>query len=93
MFTLCVQQGAQLQSPEKQHWYGSEEFLALPAQLHKTELLALKLESLAQSLPLVNQNRSPHARWGVLLTRLVHPVCRAGGTLPRRLCRMWTTGI
>lgn len=55
---MCVQQGEQLQSPEEQHWYGSEEFLALPAQLHKTELLALKLESLAQSLPLVSQNRS-----------------------------------
>uniref|UniRef100_A0A674ML43 A-kinase anchoring protein 6 n=1 Tax=Takifugu rubripes TaxID=31033 RepID=A0A674ML43_TAKRU len=39
-------------SPGRQHWYGSEEFLALPAQLHETEMLALKLESLAQSVPL-----------------------------------------
>lgn len=42
-----------MRSPEKQHWYGSEEFLALPAQLRKTEMLALKLESLARSIPLV----------------------------------------
>lgn len=42
-------------SPERQHWYGSEEFLTLPAQLRKTEMLALKLESLAQSMPLVNR--------------------------------------
>nr|XP_020467224.1 A-kinase anchor protein 6-like [Monopterus albus] len=39
-------------STHREHWYGSEEFLALPAQLHKTEMLALKLESLAQSIPL-----------------------------------------
>nr|XP_046268848.1 A-kinase anchor protein 6 isoform X2 [Scatophagus argus] len=39
-------------SPEKEHWYGSEEFLALPAQLRKTEMLAMKLESLAHSVPL-----------------------------------------
>lgn len=32
-------------------WFGSEEFLALPAQLKKTEMLALKLETLAQTLP------------------------------------------
>ncbi|KAF0044245.1 hypothetical protein F2P81_003403 [Scophthalmus maximus] len=38
-------------SPDRQHWYGSEEFLALPAQLRKTEMLAMKLESLAQSIP------------------------------------------
>ncbi|XP_042369813.1 A-kinase anchor protein 6-like, partial [Plectropomus leopardus] len=38
-------------SPDREHWYGSEEFLALPAQLRKTEMLAMKLESLAQSLP------------------------------------------
>lgn len=43
--------------PEREHWYGSEEFLALPAQLRKTEMLALKLESLAQSLPLVGAAR------------------------------------
>nr|XP_055027806.1 A-kinase anchor protein 6 isoform X1 [Misgurnus anguillicaudatus] len=35
----------------KERWYGSDEFLALPAQLKKTEMLAMKLESLAQSLP------------------------------------------
>lgn len=38
-------------SPKDDCWYGSEEFLALPAQLKKTELLALKLETLAQALP------------------------------------------
>uniref|UniRef100_A0A3Q3WXX9 Uncharacterized protein n=1 Tax=Mola mola TaxID=94237 RepID=A0A3Q3WXX9_MOLML len=36
---------------DRAHWYGSEEFLALPAQLRKTEMLAMKLESLAHSLP------------------------------------------
>ncbi|KAM8736217.1 A-kinase anchor protein 6 isoform 2-T3 [Acanthopagrus schlegelii] len=49
------QKGAQVSSkasPDKEHWYGSEEFLALPAQLRKTEMLAMKLESLAQSVPL-----------------------------------------
>ncbi|KAG1946647.1 A-kinase anchor protein [Pimephales promelas] len=35
----------------KEHWYGSDEFLALPAQLKKTEMLAMKLENLAQALP------------------------------------------
>lgn len=35
----------------KERWYGSDEFLALPAQLKKTEMLAMKLESLAQGLP------------------------------------------
>ncbi|XP_029900698.1 A-kinase anchor protein 6 [Myripristis murdjan] len=39
-------------SPNREHWYGSEEFLALPAQLRKTEMLAMKLESLAQAVPL-----------------------------------------
>ncbi|XP_074517322.1 A-kinase anchor protein 6 [Sebastes fasciatus] len=39
-------------SPDREHWYGSEEFLALPAQLRKTEMLAMKLESLTQSIPL-----------------------------------------
>ncbi|XP_014859402.1 PREDICTED: A-kinase anchor protein 6 isoform X2 [Poecilia mexicana] len=33
----------------REHWYGSDEFLALPAQLHETEMLAVKLESLIQS--------------------------------------------
>lgn len=54
-----LQQGAQVLSPDRQHWYGSEEFLALPAQLQKTEMLALKLESLAQSIPLVNPQLQP----------------------------------
>lgn len=54
-----LQQGAQVLSPDRQHWYGSEEFLALPAQLQKTEMLALKLESLAQSIPLVNPQPQP----------------------------------
>uniref|UniRef100_A0A668RAQ9 A kinase (PRKA) anchor protein 6 n=1 Tax=Oreochromis aureus TaxID=47969 RepID=A0A668RAQ9_OREAU len=39
-------------SPDREHWYGSEEFLALPAQLRKTEMLAMKLESLTQAVPL-----------------------------------------
>ncbi|XP_068607912.1 A-kinase anchor protein 6 [Brachionichthys hirsutus] len=39
-------------NPDREHFYGSEEFLALPAQLQKTEMLAMKLESLAQSVPL-----------------------------------------
>uniref|UniRef100_A0A665XA87 A kinase (PRKA) anchor protein 6 n=1 Tax=Echeneis naucrates TaxID=173247 RepID=A0A665XA87_ECHNA len=46
------EQGSSRASPDREHWYGSEEFLALPAQLRKTEMLALKLESLAQSIPL-----------------------------------------
>ncbi|XP_034715065.1 A-kinase anchor protein 6 [Etheostoma cragini] len=40
-------------SPEREHWYGSEEFMALPDQLRKTEILAMKLGSLAQSIPLM----------------------------------------
>ncbi|XP_056445789.1 A-kinase anchor protein 6 [Gadus chalcogrammus] len=36
----------------KDHWFGSEEFLALPDQLRHTELLAINLESLTQALPL-----------------------------------------
>lgn len=47
-------------SPDRQHWYGSEEFLALPAQLRKTEMLAMKLESLAQSIPLVSCLKDPN---------------------------------
>ncbi|KAM9707476.1 A-kinase anchor protein 6 isoform 2-T2 [Menidia menidia] len=35
-----------------EHWYGSEEFLALPAQLNKTEMLAMKLESFTHSIQL-----------------------------------------
>ncbi|KAM8917640.1 A-kinase anchor protein 6 [Spinachia spinachia] len=38
-------------SPDREPWSGSEEFLALPPQLRRTEQLALKLESLAQSAP------------------------------------------
>lgn len=38
-------------SSPKERWYGSDEFLALPAHLKKTEMLAMKLESLAQALP------------------------------------------
>ncbi|XP_030643517.1 A-kinase anchor protein 6 [Chanos chanos] len=41
----------QTTSLKEEHWYGSDEFLALPAQLRKTEMLALKLESLAKALP------------------------------------------
>ncbi|XP_029350234.1 A-kinase anchor protein 6 [Echeneis naucrates] len=47
-----VKRQGQKEAPDREHWYGSEEFLALPAQLRKTEMLALKLESLAQSIPL-----------------------------------------
>lgn len=59
---MSLQQGAHglpKTSPGKQHWYGSEEFLALPAQLQETEMLALKLERLAQSVPLVNPAPPP----------------------------------
>ncbi|KAK6304643.1 hypothetical protein J4Q44_G00252290 [Coregonus suidteri] len=35
-------------NPSEEHWFGSDEFLALPAQLKKTEMLAMKLETLAQ---------------------------------------------
>ncbi|XP_016401109.1 A-kinase anchor protein 6 isoform X2 [Sinocyclocheilus rhinocerous] len=45
---LCISNAS---VSSKEHWYGSDEFLALPAQLKKTEMLALKLESLAQALP------------------------------------------
>ncbi|XP_029973400.1 LOW QUALITY PROTEIN: A-kinase anchor protein 6 [Salarias fasciatus] len=43
--------GSSKSSPDREHWYGSEEFLALPAQLRKTEMLAMKLESLSHSVP------------------------------------------
>uniref|UniRef100_A0A3Q3KSQ9 A kinase (PRKA) anchor protein 6 n=1 Tax=Mastacembelus armatus TaxID=205130 RepID=A0A3Q3KSQ9_9TELE len=55
LFSILHQDGAQVSSkasPDREHWYGSEEFLALPAQLRKTEMLTMKLESLAQSIPL-----------------------------------------
>ncbi len=45
---LCI---SNTSGSPKEHWYGSDEFLALPAQLKKTEMLAMKLESLAQALP------------------------------------------
>lgn len=48
-----------LSSPHRQHWFGSEEFLALPAQLRKTEMLAMNLESLAKSVPLDSGRRDP----------------------------------
>ncbi|XP_054651625.1 A-kinase anchor protein 6 isoform X3 [Dunckerocampus dactyliophorus] len=42
-------------SPDREHWYGSEEFLALPAQLHKSDMLAINLESLARTLRPVDE--------------------------------------
>ncbi|XP_069392358.1 A-kinase anchor protein 6 isoform X2 [Paralichthys olivaceus] len=48
-------------SPDREHWYGSEEFLALPAQLRKTEMLTMKLETLAQSIPLRPGDSDPEA--------------------------------
>ncbi|XP_015205662.2 A-kinase anchor protein 6 isoform X2 [Lepisosteus oculatus] len=36
---------------KKEPWYGSDEYLALPSQLKKTEMLAMKLENLAKVLP------------------------------------------
>ncbi|XP_061675651.1 A-kinase anchor protein 6 isoform X4 [Syngnathoides biaculeatus] len=37
-------------SPDRVHWYGSEEFLALPARIHESEILAINLESLAHAV-------------------------------------------
>ncbi|KAG7328349.1 hypothetical protein KOW79_008293 [Hemibagrus wyckioides] len=48
---IMPKQSCKNNSPKDDCWYGSEEFLALPAQLKKTEMLASKLESLAQALP------------------------------------------
>lgn len=48
---IMPKQSCKKSSPKDDCWYGSEEFLALPAQLKKTEMLASKLESLAQALP------------------------------------------
>ncbi|TSO25203.1 A-kinase anchor protein 6 [Bagarius yarrelli] len=52
---IMTKQGSHIfennRSPKDECWYGSEEFLALPAQLKKTEMLASKLESLAQAIP------------------------------------------
>ncbi|XP_048830052.1 A-kinase anchor protein 6 isoform X1 [Brienomyrus brachyistius] len=36
---------------KEESWYGSDEYLALPSQLKKTEILALKLETIAKALP------------------------------------------
>uniref|UniRef100_A0A3B4BEM5 A kinase (PRKA) anchor protein 6 n=1 Tax=Periophthalmus magnuspinnatus TaxID=409849 RepID=A0A3B4BEM5_9GOBI len=55
---LSVHGSSQL-SPHRQHWFGSEEFLALPAQLRKTEILTMNLETLAKSMPLVSNTQSP----------------------------------
>ncbi|XP_029106467.1 A-kinase anchor protein 6 [Scleropages formosus] len=38
-------------SLNEEQWFGSDEYLALPSQLKKTEMLAMKLESLAKALP------------------------------------------
>ncbi|KAL4613055.1 A-kinase anchor protein 6 [Arapaima gigas] len=38
-------------SLKEEQWFGSDEYLALPSQLKKTEMLAIKLESLAKALP------------------------------------------
>ncbi|KAG7466473.1 hypothetical protein MATL_G00165170 [Megalops atlanticus] len=43
--------GSSMMSSKENCWYGSDEYLALPTQLKKTEMLALKLESLAKALP------------------------------------------
>uniref|UniRef100_A0A8C5H1N6 A kinase (PRKA) anchor protein 6 n=1 Tax=Gouania willdenowi TaxID=441366 RepID=A0A8C5H1N6_GOUWI len=50
---FCFLQGTLVESKlgtDREHWYGSEEFLALPSHLQKTETLAMKLESLTQSI-------------------------------------------
>lgn len=43
--------GSSRVSSKEDRWYGSDEYLALPSQLRKTEMLALKLETLAKALP------------------------------------------
>ncbi|KAJ8394258.1 hypothetical protein AAFF_G00048410 [Aldrovandia affinis] len=43
--------GSSRMSWKEDRWFGSDEYLALPAQLRKTEMLALKLETLAKALP------------------------------------------
>uniref|UniRef100_A0A3B5L1Q6 Uncharacterized protein n=1 Tax=Xiphophorus couchianus TaxID=32473 RepID=A0A3B5L1Q6_9TELE len=53
-----LEKGSQVPSERiqsREHWYGSDEFLALPAQLRETEMLAVKLESLIQSSTLQKQ--------------------------------------
>ncbi|XP_077587062.1 A-kinase anchor protein 6 isoform X2 [Stigmatopora nigra] len=42
--------GSSATSLDREHWFGSDEFLALPAQIHKNEILAFDLESLARAL-------------------------------------------
>ncbi|XP_066550420.1 A-kinase anchor protein 6 [Amia ocellicauda] len=44
----CVTSGMGL---KEEAWYGSDEYLALPSQLKKTEMLAMNLETLAKVLP------------------------------------------
>uniref|UniRef100_A0A3B4BIL8 A kinase (PRKA) anchor protein 6 n=1 Tax=Periophthalmus magnuspinnatus TaxID=409849 RepID=A0A3B4BIL8_9GOBI len=62
---LCSVHGSSQLSPHRQHWFGSEEFLALPAQLRKTEILTMNLETLAKSMPLVSNTQSPgnYLKW------------------------------
>ncbi|XP_035239342.1 A-kinase anchor protein 6 [Anguilla anguilla] len=43
--------GSSRMSSKEERWYGSDEYLALPSQLRKTEMLALRLETMAQALP------------------------------------------
>ncbi|XP_034153282.1 A-kinase anchor protein 6 [Esox lucius] len=47
-------------NPSEERWLGSDEFLALPAQLKKTEMLALKLETLAKELPERSSRQGRH---------------------------------
>ncbi|KAL0968973.1 hypothetical protein UPYG_G00220710 [Umbra pygmaea] len=47
-------------NPSEDQWLGSDEFLALPAQLKKTEMLAMKLETLAKELPPRSGHRDQH---------------------------------
>uniref|UniRef100_A0A4W5MX67 A kinase (PRKA) anchor protein 6 n=1 Tax=Hucho hucho TaxID=62062 RepID=A0A4W5MX67_9TELE len=44
----------------EERWFGSDEFLALPAQLKKTEMLAMKLETLAKALPQRHGHQGHH---------------------------------
>ncbi|XP_051942677.1 LOW QUALITY PROTEIN: A-kinase anchor protein 6 [Hippocampus zosterae] len=47
--------------PERQRWYGSEDFLALPAQIRESESLAINLESLARALRPGGEDLCPEA--------------------------------
>ncbi|KAF7642438.1 hypothetical protein LDENG_00257870, partial [Lucifuga dentata] len=49
---IVKRQEQKVSGSDREHWYGSEEFLALPAQLRNTEMLAVKLENLAQVVSL-----------------------------------------